>query len=255
MKRIAIGPHTFSRVICGTNAFHGRSHFSAARDAEYQARFDDATIARTLRACFAHGVDTIESSASERIGALLDQVQAQAERPLHFVGSTRIDNTSALRSHEQKLELLIRQRASICVIHAQWVEHPRQPLAPAELRRLVDRIHAAGLLAGISAHRVATVDRCEQEGCGLDTYLFPLNPTGFVYPGYDGRETVQARIDLVQRVAKPFILMKVLAAGRIPPEEGLRFAARHAKPGDLLSIGFGSEAEANESLALAAQLF
>ncbi|MBM3854526.1 MAG: hypothetical protein FJ399_15485 [Verrucomicrobia bacterium] len=254
MQTITVGPHRFSRVICGTNAFHGRSHFSAARDAEYRSRFDDAMIERTLRVCLGHGVDTVESSAGGRIEAILDRVQAQAGRPLRFVGSTRIDDTSELKTHERKLAHLIERRADICVVHAQWLEHPRQPLPPDGLREIVGRIHAAGLLAAISAHRVATVERCEREGCGVDIYLFPLNATGFVYPGYDGGETVAERIDLVRRVPRPFILMKALGAGRIPPAEGLRFIAQHAKPTDLVLIGFASEEEANETLALATQV-
>ena len=40
-------------------------------------------------------------------------------------------------------------------------------------------------MAGISTHRVDTVEVCERQGCGVDTYLFPLNPAGFVYPGYE----------------------------------------------------------------------
>ncbi len=35
MKYVEIGNVRFSKVICGTNPFLGRSHFSAARDAEY----------------------------------------------------------------------------------------------------------------------------------------------------------------------------------------------------------------------------
>ena len=49
MRYVEIGGAKFSKVLCGTNAFYGRSHFSAARDAEYRARFDDAGIERVLR--------------------------------------------------------------------------------------------------------------------------------------------------------------------------------------------------------------
>jgi hypothetical protein len=120
---------------------------------------------------------------------------------------------------------------------------------------MVEKIHAAGLLAGISTHQVETVELCERRNCGIDTYLFPLNPSGFVYPGYKGRETVQERVDIVRGVAKPFILIKVLGAGRIPPAEGLSFVAEHAKPNDLISLGFGTEDEASESLRLVETLF
>ena len=54
---------------------------------------------------------------------------------------------------------------------------------------------------------------------------------------------------------KPFILMKTLGAGRIPPDEGLPFIAQHAKPGDAISIGFGTEGEVSETVELAEKLF
>jgi len=72
-----------------------------------------------------------------------------------------------------------------------------------------------------------------------------------VYPGYDGGETPRQRADLVRAIPKPFILMKTLAAGRLPPSEGLQFVAESAKPGDLISIGVGSVEELEETVGLA----
>jgi hypothetical protein len=255
MKTVRIGQHDFSRVLLGTNAAYGRSHFSAARDAEYRARFDAAAIDRLVQRAVELGVNTVESSANEQIDAVLAAVRARSRSPVHFVGSTRIDETSAVKSHHRKLERLIARRAEVCVIHAQFVDRAGNADGIAGLEAMLEKVHQAGLLAGISTHRVATVELCEKRGYAIDTYLFPLNLTGFVYPGYVGTETVQARIDLVRGVPKPFILMKTLGAGRIPPAEGLAFVAAQAKPNDVISIGFGSEAELDETVQLAERLF
>ena len=175
--------------------------------------------------------------------------------PIHFVGSTRIDETSDIKSHQQKLSFLIENRAEVCVIHAQYVDRPRKGDSIGGLTRLVEKIHNAGLLAGISTHRVETVELCERQGCGVDTYLFPLNLSGFIYPGYEGTESVQERINIVRNTPKPFILIKALGAGRIPPNEGLQFIAENAKPNDLISIGFGTEDEVSETAELVEKLF
>ena len=150
---------------------------------------------------------------------------------------------------------LIEHRADICVVHAQYVDRMKKGASTDGLARFVEKIHAAGLLAGISTHRVETVELCEDRGCEVDTYLFPLNLSGFVYPGYEGTETVQDRAELVRGVRKPFILIKALGAGRIPPQEGLQFVAENCKPNDLLSIGFGTDEEAVESIQLVEELF
>ena len=99
------------------------------------------------------------------------------------------------------------------------------------------------------------MERCEKHGYAIDTYLFPLNLTGFVYPGYKGAETPSQRAELVRNVAKPFILMKTLGACRVPPAEGLQFVAENSKPYDLISIGFGSMDELEETVQIAEKLF
>ena len=255
MKQINIGNLSMSKVICGTNAFYGHSHFSEARDAEYLARFDDATIAYTIRRSLDLGVNAVESSANERILSILSELRKETSGPIHLVGSTRIDETSDMKRHGQKLSFLIKNRADICVVHAQYVDRPGRADIPHGLERLIDQIHEAGLLAAISTHRVQTVEICEKRNLGIDTYLFPLNLSGFVYPGYKGSETVQDRVGLISSVLKPFILIKTLGAGRIPPEEGLSFVAENSKPNDIISLGFATQDEVMESLKLAEKIF
>jgi hypothetical protein len=44
--------------------------------------------------------------------------------------------------------------------------------------------------------------------------------------------------------------MKPLAAGRIPPKEGLKFVLDNIKCNDIITLGLGSLEEAKESLDL-----
>jgi len=250
-----IGDVSFSKVVCGTNQFYGHSHFSEARNNEYLSRFNDEMIARTIQHCIDSGVNTVESNANERIMSILSTLRARNTGPIRFAGSTRIDETSGIKNHQDKLSFLIENRADICVIHSQYVDRPGQGDSIGGLERMISRIHAAGLLAGISTHQVATIELCEKRNYKIDTYLFPLNLSGFVYPGYKGRETIQDRVAIIRGISKPFILIKVLAAGRIPPTEGLPFIAENAKPNDLISLGFGTENEVVESLQLIEKLF
>ena len=255
MKQTQIGDLSFSKVICGTNPFYGHSHFSEARNAEYLSRFDDEAVKRTVQRCLDLGVSAVESCANERIVSILAGMRETSPDPIRFVGSTRIDETSEMKSHQQKLSFLIDSRADVCVVHAQYVDRPRKTDSIVGLERLLDKIHEAGLLAGISTHRVSTVELCEERGYGIDVYLFPLNLHGYVYPGYDGSETVQDRVGIVRGVSKPFIIIKALGAGRIPPEEGFQFVAENSKPNDLVSVGFGTEEEVVESIELIQKYF
>ena len=250
MQTIRLGSREWSKVICGSNPFNARSHFSTARDAEYRARFTDQGVERVLHRCLELGINTYETSASERAWNLVSRIRQTSARSLHFIGSTRVDETSEMKSHAQKLRFLIERKAELCVIHAQHVEKYWKGTTIPGLESMLEEIHAAGLLAGVSAHRIATVELCEKNGYAIDTYLFPLNLSGFVYPGYEGGETPQQRADLVRGLSRPVILMKILGAGRIPPNEALPFIAEHAKPNDLISIGFGSVDELEETLRI-----
>jgi hypothetical protein len=255
MRHVRIGGLEFSKAVCGTNAFYGRSHFSAARDAEYCARFDDETIGHAIRRCLEAGINTVESSANERITAILSSIRQASGRPMHFIGSTRIDETSPMKTHQQKLDHLLATGAQICVIHSQFVDRPGGGESVRGLERWLDKIHAAGLLTGVSTHRISTVELCERKRYAIDAYMFPLNITGYVYPGYDGVETPAERVTLIRNTPKPFILMKTLAAGRIPPSEGLAFVAENSKAEDIISIGFGSVDEVSETVGLFERYF
>jgi hypothetical protein len=248
MESVAVCGKRFSKVVCGTNAFYGRSHFSDARDREYSSRCGDDYIREVIRKCLAFGVNAVESSASERIQKIIAELRDQSDTPVHFIGSTRVDDTSEMKTHQAKFRYLIERDADICVLHSQFVDRPRRSEEIRGLRESVQKIHDAGLIAGISTHQVSTVELCEAQQYGVDVYLFPLNLTGFVYPGYEGRDTVAERVRTVLSTPKPFLLMKVLGAGRIPPDEGLQFALENSKPSDAITLGLSSVAEAEESL-------
>ena len=250
MKTVKIKDKVFSKVVFGTNAIYGRSHFSHARDVEYSHRNTDAYIKKMLSKCMELGINAVETSANERIMKIISDLEAETKSCLLLIGNTRIDNTSAMKSHHEKFHFLIEHQADVCIIHSQFVDRPRKTNEIRGLKVLVDQIHDTGLIAGISTHRISTVELCEDLGYNIDVYLFPLNSAGFMYPGYDGNESVEARIDLINSVDKPFILMKTLAAGRITPEEGLKFVLDHMKPIDILTLGLSSLEEAEESLEI-----
>lgn len=245
MNKTIIGKKDFSKIIVGTNTFYGHSHFSYARDAEYKKRFSDEYIKNVINHCLNKGVNSIETCANERIINIIDDLRK--ERKINLIGTTRIDETSEMKSHQLKLKYLIENNADICVIHSQYVDRPNSNGEIKGLQSMLDEIHSAGLLAGISTHKNSTVELCERK-YEIDVYLYPFNMLGFVYPGYNGNETVKERLDLIRNIDKPFIVMKPLAAGRISPSEGLEFVLDNIKNSDIITLGVGSIEEAEESI-------
>lgn len=245
MKKVKIGNKEYSKIITGTNAFYGHSHFSIAKDMEYKKKFTDDYIKSILEYCISKGINSIETPANERILNIIEDIRKESE--INLIGTTRIDETSVMKSHQVKLKYLISNKAEICIIHSQFVDRPGSADEIKGLQPMLDEIHSAGLLAGISTHRNSTVELCEKK-YDVDVYLYPVNMIGFVYPGYDGKETVRERINLIKNTGKQFIIMKTLAAGRIPPKEGLEFALDAIKDNDIITLGIGSLEEAEESI-------
>jgi len=247
MRKIRLGNKEYSKIICGTNAFYGRSHFSTARDGEYKNRFSNDYITKTLRYCFENGINAIETCANERIQKIIDEIKQKSE--INYIGNTRIDETSEMKSHQIKLKYLLNNGADICIIHSQYVDRPNSGNEIKGLQSMIDKIHRAGLLAGISTHKNSTIELCEKK-YDLDVYLYPMNMLGFVYPGYEGKETVRERLELIKDTDKQFIIMKTLAAGRISPLVGLKFVLDNIKENDIISLGLGSIEEAKESIEI-----
>ena len=247
MRKIRLVNKEYSKIICGTNAFYGRSHFSNARDGEYKNRFSNDYITKTLRYCFDNGLNAIESCANERIQKIIDEIKQKSD--INFIGNTRIDETSEMKSHQIKLKYLLNNGADICIIHSQYVDRPNSGNEIKGLQSMIDKIHRAGLLAGISTHKNSTIELCEKK-YDLDVYLYPMNMLGFVYPGYEGKETVRERLKLIKDTDKQFIIMKTLAAGRISPLVGLKFVLDNIKENDIISLGLGSIEEAKESIEI-----
>jgi hypothetical protein len=247
MKNIIIKNKPFSKIICGTNTFYGRSHFSDAKDVEYQNRFNNDYIEKILIKCSEFGINSIESSANENIINIKKSL-LNKNIIMNFIGSTRIDETSEMKNHNDKLSYLINVKSDICLIHAQYVDKYQKNNKINGLKEMIDEIHNNGLIAGISTHYVDIVKICENNNYNIDVYLFPLNITGFVYPGYNSKDTINDRLEIIQNVNKSFIIMKALGAGRIPPNEGLKFVFENIKENDLITLGFGNEYEIEECI-------
>ena len=249
MEYLPICGKQFSRIICGSNPFYGHSHFSVARSTEYLNRFSDEEIEKVIDTCIERGINTIETSANERIFRIIsNKTDSNKKRLLNTISSTRIDETSTVKRHQDKLDMSIIQECSICIIHSQYIEREMKGDSIIGIEQMLETIHKKGLISGISTHSNSTIELCEKNRYPIDVYMFPLNILGFVYPGYKGNEKVEDRIALIQNAEKPFIIIKAMAAGRLPPFEALKFVNKNIKKNDMVSIGFGSVEEVNETI-------
>ncbi|MEO2241099.1 MAG: hypothetical protein ABGY09_03420, partial [Euryarchaeota archaeon] len=129
------------------------------------------------------------------------------------------------------------------LLHASRVDGRDPDDVLRDLNRLRDRF---GVPVGIATHRPDVTLPSWEERDGVDVYMVPLNPRGDFM---GDRNRVE---ELLEDTDRTVIAKKVLAAGSVPPEEGLPYAARYA---DAVAVGITSRREADETLPIARRCF
>jgi len=111
-----------------------------------------------------------------------------------------------------------------------------------KLKEVIDGIQDAGVIPGCATHNPwKTLPFLEDSGLDVKVYLAPVNPVGRLM----GSEPDKAAA-LLEKVKKPVIAKKVLAAGTIGPEEAFPFVSR-IKSVKGMTVGITSIQEAEET--------
>jgi len=242
-----IGGIQVSRLIIGSNPFHGHSHFSAARSAWLREYFTDERVIEVLTACVEEGLNCTVAMQRKDYVKQIAQVEKATGKKIHYIA------TPAGKTLEE-LKAGIREAADLgctfCFPHTSWTD-PR--VLPAENRiveapEALEYIRKCGMIPGWSTHRPETVTVSDRNGYDVESYIQILNPIGFLC----ALETDwTARI--IQSTPKPVVVIKPLASGRVMPPTGLGFVYSNIKPIDTVAIGMMSVQEAKEDIEIARQ--
>jgi hypothetical protein len=116
--------------------------------------------------------------------------------------------------------------------------------------KLVDIIRQNGVIGGLGGHNLGTIIACEEAGIPVDFYMKTHHSTAYWSkrrPGQDKDVIDNYAVDnywdkdpdqtkaFMQKLDKPWIAYKVLAAGAIHPSEGFKHAFENGA--DFLCVG------------------
>jgi len=111
------------------------------------------------------------------------------------------------------------------------------------IERGLDLLRKAGLPAGIGAHRIESLKACVANGLIPDFWMKTTHHHNYwsAKPGEPERDNIYCRdpeetIKFFETRKEPYIAFKVLAAGAIPPADGIRFGLE-AAGGDFICLG------------------
>jgi hypothetical protein len=245
-----IGGIELSRLLIGSNPFGGFSHFSNARDEWLKKYFSVERIVEVLATCSARGLNGFVSGVVPKFYDALRMHEDQTGRKLHWIitpgGGSMIAETI-----EEEIDWCAKHGGEFILPHPCWSD---VRLVPSKneiigFDDIIKRIRGLGLIPGVSTHRPETVVVCDRRPYDVETYIQILNPIGFLMT----LETDWcARV--IQQADHPTICIKPLAAGRVLPPTGFKFAYDNCKAVDTVAAGFMSPEEANEDIDICLEI-
>ena len=251
-----IGDLEISRFMIGGNPFSGFSHQSMERTRAMLAWYTDERIVETLFQAQALGLTTCLMRGDDHVVGVLRQYWDQGGT-MHWVAQTDSRSPRAVDGALYCLD----HGASACYLHGGVMDHYVAQERYAEIAAFIECVHGAGLPAGLAGHKPIDFTWAEAN-VDADFYMVCYyNPADRdLRPEHDPEATEryepadrEARVAIIQTLERPVIHYKILAAGRLSPQEAFAYATAHMRPQDAVVVGVYTEDNPNmiaEDLAL-----
>ncbi len=251
--RTTVGGVSVSRLIVGTNWFLGWSHQTTAKDDWIKESMADyRRIADVMEVFFRAGVDTVMGPLTQNPVAL-DAIKEAEDRT--GVSAIRVDtpiinieDTPAARDETAALFDEVKANGAVfCMPHHSSVEQllDKSIRRIRRLRDYTDMIRERQMHPGLSAHMPEVLVYADEQDEDVETYIQIYNSLGFL---------MQLEVDWIARIihgAKhPVMTIKPMAAGRVPPFQGLNFVWNTIREQDMVTVGTITPQEAAEVIEI-----
>ena len=242
-----IGGIPISRLLIGSNTFHGFSHFSKARSDWLRRHFTPERVYEVVRYCAEQGLNGTIAGAKQDYMDVLKQVESDTGVHIYYIATPAGETLDDLK---RGVDEAADMGCEFCWPHTGWTD---VRLLPSENRivdgpEAIDYIRGKGMIPGWSTHRPETVVVSDRAGYDVAGYVQIFNSIGFLCQV----ETDWER-NIIRNAKKPVVSIKPLGAGRIMPPTGLSYAYGNIKSVDTVAIGMLSVEEAEEDIRIARQ--
>jgi hypothetical protein len=241
-----IGNVTISRLICGGNLIGGYAH---SRDLIYvspllKQYFSEEKIIETLTLCEENGINTIIVGTSSF--GVLKKYREERGGNIQWLVQCVVKPDDLETDVKRAIDGGAVGAFLIGNLGDEWARAGKVDL----IGKLLDVIKQNGVIAGVGGHNLGTVVACEEAKLPVDFYMKTHHSTGYwstrrpdqqkdVIDNYNvdnyWDKEPDKTVEYMQKVEKPWIAYKVLAAGAIHPREGFRHALRNGA--DFMCVG------------------
>ncbi len=250
MPMIQLGPWKVSRLIVGSNPILGYSHVSGLMSRLMMDYYTPENIGKLLDRCLAQGINTWQTSASEKVDKALENLR-KSGRDIQWIflaASPHLEDAKALKE-------LIQRNKPIAVVHHGGVgDQLWREGRIDKARDFAKRVKDLGVMAGLSSHNPVVIRHAEDQGWDLDFYMTSFyrvsrspeeaktelkeTPLGELFLPSDPPRMCE----VIRQVKRPCLGFKILAAGRKcdRPEQvagAFEYAFRNIKRSDAVIVG------------------
>jgi hypothetical protein len=240
-----IGNHEISRLIMGGNLIGGWAH---SRDLIYvsslfKAYNTERKVYETLILGENAGINTINIGFPTN--ALMAKYKRNTGSKLKVISQVA-PNMETGDWYEQ-INKAIDFGADILQVQGNWCDWLVRDKKPEVIRAMLEKIRSQGYIAGLAAHTIDSLIYCEQQGIIPDYYMKAMHHDNYwsAHPRenrvafeVDGTKYLDHNkfhdnifdlfpdrtVDFINRTTVPVMGFKILAAGAITPEDGIRYA-------------------------------
>jgi len=241
VETVKLGGLEVSRFILGGNPFSGFSHLSPQMDHEQLHYYTCERIKQTYREAERAGVTAHIGRADHHITRTLMEYWDEGGT-IQWIAQT----CPEVGSPERGAQNGFRFGAKAVFLHGGHMDFLRLQGRLDEIPPVINMIHDRGLPAGVAGHTPEVFEWAE-EHLDCDFYMCsyynpvprdkaPDNPGA----GNEDRfrpEDRERMTSAIQRLSKPVIHYKIMAAGRNDPREAFQYAAGKMRPGDAVCVG------------------
>ncbi|MBI4657510.1 MAG: hypothetical protein HY735_01465 [Verrucomicrobia bacterium] len=254
-----IGKLTISRLISGGNLISGWAH---SRDLHYvpslmRAYNTEEKVMDTLQLMEERGVNAIIADPRKKPMDIFQRYWKERGGRIQWIAEGHPDLADWKTNVRESVDFGASAVYVQGVIGDRWLNAGRIDL----LGQCVDFIKSLGVPGGIGAHKLEVIMESEKRRFGAEFYVKTLHHGNYWSARRPDQvlDVVQNRADnywdmspektiaFMQEVEKPWIAFKVLAAGAIRAESGIRYAFQNGA--DFVCVGmFDFQVEENVSL-------
>lgn len=231
LPTIKLGRLEVSRLILGSNPFFGFGHRGAELDEEMKAYYAaDERITAVLDEAAGLGITAVAAPCYDRWIELFARYLDKGGKLRIWIAQPDAEGGKM----KEAIDAAVNGGAKAVFIQGGRVDEHVSWGRWDVLKDWLERIRAAGLPAGLAAHNPAIHPEAERRGLPTDFYfqcLYQPNKEQYL------SEHRELAVETIRKLDKPVVAYKVLAAGRLRPDEAFPYILGHLRAKDGICVG------------------